>query len=238
MRSHLSAPIALLLPLFLSTPPVFGENLTSTEYLVHDSDLKIDWMRDGSWMPNDALPQRKMSWDDAIAWLATLNENKYGGFNDWRLPTTPDGFWEENNTVIWKYNNNDITTKYNVTVSELGHLFYSELNLKGYIAPSMESKANNITYNTHYGLGNASTPFKGLQSGYYWFGTPSQSESDMAWVFDFEFGIQFLQTKTMPNAYAIAVRSSTPTPAPEPGTALLFLSGLTGTLWQLRRKRK
>lgn len=176
-------------------------------------------MRDGN--------TTQMTWDKAKTWAEDLN---YGGYDDWHLPTTPDGLLKANGIVLWEYDTTKITTKYNVTYSELGHLYYTELGLKGYLAPGTD-----ITYNASYGLHNEAAPyFTNLRAGYYWFETSSASDPSLAWVFDFEYGIQFLQSKNSPNAYAIAVRSA----VPEPASAFLFLSGLTGTLWHLRRKRK
>lgn len=225
MHCLVSSLTALLLPLFFITSSVFGNSLVLDGKLVHDTDLQIDWMRDGNWDPDTGTTaQAPMTWDQAKAWVTNLNQSRYGGFDDWRLPSTPAA-------STLGYTN---TAIYNVTTSELGHLYYSELGLKGKVA-TVESTGE-IIYNNPFGLGTSPTPFEGLQSALYWFGTESSTTLDdlpTAWAFDFAHGSQFLQT-TKTFAYAIAVRSA----VPEPASAFLFLSGLTGTLWHLRRKRK
>ncbi len=166
------------------------------------------------------LAEKPMTWDDACKWLEKLNEEKYGGYSDWYLPTTPDA----------KALGYTDTAMYNVTDSDLGHLFYSGLKLTGKISPDG-------TPNTTYGLGATSTPFNDLQSGYYWFGSECSIKLNnlpTAWIFDFQHGTQFLAT-TGNFAYTLAVRSALP--APEPASAVLFLSGLAGTLLYLRRER-
>jgi len=75
----------------------------------------------------------------------------------------------------------------------------------------------------------------------YWSGTISPEGlggNPAAWQFDFQYGTQFRATIETSNgktlAYALAVRSA----VPEPASALLFLAGLTGTFWHLRKKRR
>lgn len=211
----LSSTLSILLAVFFFlSPPASACSLTLQDSLIYDADLGIYWMQDGKFNQNT-----KMTWQEANAWLASLNEKNYGGYSDWRLPTTPPG-------SEWGYDGSN-GKKYNVTVSELGHLFYLGLGLQGKIAP-------NGTSNQTYGLGEDTTPFTGLQPGYYWFGTTSElSDEEAAWKFDFQHGTQFLDTIDT-YAYAIAVRKATP--APEPTSALLFLAGLLG-MSRVRRQQ-
>ncbi|MBT6225078.1 MAG: hypothetical protein HOI47_00320 [Candidatus Scalindua sp.] len=53
---------------------------------------------------------------------------------DWRLPTTVDGLY------VWGYDGTT-TAGYNITNSEMGHLFYTELGIKG-ITPQTEQTHN------------------------------------------------------------------------------------------------
>lgn len=204
----LCSPLLILLTLICWLSPA-SASLIEYDSFIHDTDLNLYWTKDGN------LYGEKMTWQGANEWINTLNNYKYGGFSNWRLPNTPDG--------TWGYNPNTISTRYNVTTSELGHLFYSSLGLKGKEAPDG-------TINQTYGLGTTTTPFDNLQSGYYWFGTISDkfklSGKDAVWKFDFQHGSHFLDTIETNKAYAIAVRDATP--APEPSTALLFLAGLVG----------
>lgn len=178
------------------------------DYLVYDATKNIYWTK-------DANIGGLMTWGDAQGWIKRLNKECYGGYNDWRLPFTPNGYSDDG---TWVYDKDNNLTKYNVTVSELGHLFYQSLQLQGLYS-------SDGTVNTDYGLRGKETLFDNLQSGYYWFGTPSKIDDDPAvWLFDFEFGIQFKNTLGTDRAYAIAVRSTTP--VPEPSSAILFLIGV------------
>ena len=203
----LSSTLPILLAVVFFFPPSASAcSLTLKDSLIYDADLGIYWMQNGKFDQDT-----KMTWQEAKAWLASLNEHKYGGYSDWRLPITPPG-------SEWGYDGSN-GKKYNVTVSELGHLFYLGLGLQGKIAPDGTS-------NQTYGLSEDTTPFNGLQPGYYWFKTTSElSGKKAAWKFDFQHGSQFLDTIDT-YAYAIAVRDAFPTP--EPTSALLFLAGLLG----------
>lgn len=204
----LSSTLSVLLAVvFFSSPPA------SADSLIYDPYLDIYWMKDGN---NKGL----MTWDDAKKWAEQLT---YGGYDDWRLPSTPDGYYIRNDGTIWDYYNsgtNPNDNKYNVTFSDLGSLYYNFFKLK---ADENLSTVKN-------------SPFNNLQAGYYWFETASSqlfTNQSTAWIFDFKFGTQFLNTTTS-LAYAIAVRDASP--APEPSTALLFLTGLLG-LCRIRRQR-
>lgn len=199
MHSLLSTLSIPLLVLFVSAHPAFSDGI------IYDSGFQIYWMQDGNKAGNP------MNWTAANTWAENL---VYDGYDDWHLPTTPDG--------TWGYNSFQNSTKYNVTVSDLGHLFYTLLGNQ--VTLDSSATFNSISYGPGYpGL------FTNLQAGYYWFGTLSNttdsSSNKMGWIFDFQHGCQFLAS-TNQNAYAIAVRKAEP--VPEPTSAVLFLSGLAG----------
>ncbi len=100
-----------------------GGSLTSdaSGLLLYDNELDVYWTKNGN------LHGGMMTWGDVKTWVKGLNSQKYGGYDDWRLPTTPDG--------DWGYNGNINATKYNVATSELGHLFYEDLRLLAKVAP-------------------------------------------------------------------------------------------------------
>jgi len=50
-------------------------------------------------------------------------------------------------------------------------------------------------------------------------------DDPLVWVFDFEYGTQFLRSPNEGTAYAIAVRDALS--VPEPSSVILFLMGLT-----------
>ncbi|MGD9948942.1 MAG: DUF1566 domain-containing protein [Desulfobulbus sp.] len=207
VRSHIFV-IAWTM-LFISVHSANADSLEVKGEFIYDSAQNLCWTK------NANLNNGKLDLEGALEWINELNEIKYGGYSDWRLPYTPDGVSEDG---AWRYDNNVNSTKYNVTVSELGHLFYEDLQLQGRYSSSG-------TKNTDYGLRDKDTPFDNLQSDYYWFGTPTKiGDASAVWLFDFESGIQFKNTLGTDTAYAIAVRSALH--APEPSSAALFLIGL------------
>lgn len=185
--------------------------------LIYDNDLNITWYdfsEEGTWL-------------DAKNWAANLDVN-FGGthYNDWRLPSAlnPDG--------------SGPTEGFNVTGSEMGHLYYTEL---GKVAKGS--------------LGSTG-PFENLLEFTYWFN--EKDGATRAW--NFEFGHSGSYAGSQDNSYdswifsALAVRDgdvTLPAPlpenwlgdvetvresVPEPGTWMLLGSGLVG-LAAFRRRR-
>lgn len=75
--------------------------------MIYDTDLNITWLADANYARTSGYDaDGRMNWNAANAWAAGLT---YGGFSDWRLPTS-DGCYG-----------------YNCTGSEMGHLYYTEL---------------------------------------------------------------------------------------------------------------
>lgn len=182
--------------------------------LIYDDTLKIYWTK-------NANMNGLMSWPAATDWISSLNTSRYGGFDDWRLPSTPDG--------TWGYNGSN-AGKYNVTSSELGHLYYTSLGLAAKTQSSMQSY-------TQQELSVYGSPFEGLRPGLYWFGTLSEIPllpgQQTVWKFDFGRGTQFIETAGTNSAYALAVRSATPVPLPS--SAYFFLMSLLAL--SLKRSR-
>ena len=158
--------------------------------MLYDPDFHLYWL------VGQTPDTSKMTRSEANAWAENLS---FGGYDDWCLPGTPDG--------TWGYDNSNVSTKYNVAESDLGHVYYTLLKL----TPDK-------------GINTTSPLFTNLQAGYYWFGNLSKTCDDknnpMGWIFDFQYGTQFLAS-TSTKAYAIAVRH-----VPEPSTIFLFLTGL------------
>ncbi|MGZ8218628.1 Lcl domain-containing protein [Methylomagnum sp.] len=112
MKLMKHAPAALLLAgLTLSTTASAGL-FTRPGGMVYDSDLNITWLADANYALTSGYDaDGVMNWDAAVAWSDQL---VYGGYSDWRLPTSETCFG------------------YDCTDSELGHLFYSELGVTAY----------------------------------------------------------------------------------------------------------
>ena len=181
------------------------------------------------------------NWSDQNDWaeglnLALTDYNIYAaytvdwGTNDWRLPDTEDG--------PWVYGNNGTTTAgYNITSSEMGHLFYEKLdNLGLFDTSGNELQLGHGLQNTGDFLNLNACDLDGC---IYWSGTEYAVNSANAWYFSMHDGLQGTYDKDGLN-YGLAVRSgevSETNPVPAPATILLFSTGLAG-LAGLKRWRK
>ena len=125
----------------------------------------------------------------------------------WRLPSTVAGS----------------TGGYNITTSEMGHLYYTELGNLGYY----DTSGN---YQAGWGLNNTGD-FDNLIAWWYWSGTESAGYPDYAWIFSTIDGNQPFDYKNT-RYYGLAVRSgqvsNESAPVPEPSTVLFLSMGLLG----------
>lgn len=72
---------------------LFGNSLSSHAELfdrgnglIYDSDSNITWLTDANYAKTSGFDaDGKMTWSQANAWAANLT---YGGYSDWRLPST------------------------------------------------------------------------------------------------------------------------------------------------------
>ncbi len=174
------------------------------------------------------------NWDGQNTWAegldGALTYNIDPGYavtwddDDWRLPTTVDG--------TYVYGTDGTTTAgYNITNSEMGHLYYDELGNQGYYDTSGSSQSG-------YGLTNTGD-FQNLVSSYYWSGTEYSGVTGLAWYFDFGLGDQGAVSMNL-SLYGLAVRSGDVAAAvPEPATFALLGIGLAGMAgYGVRRRRQ
>ncbi|MGR3319320.1 MAG: PEP-CTERM sorting domain-containing protein [Candidatus Anammoxibacter sp.] len=199
---------------------------TKGNNLIYDDDLNITWY-DFSNVAD--------TWQNQRNWAAGLSIDFDGTiYEDWRLPTTVDGEWEFGF-------DGSTTGGYNITTSEMGHLYYTELvNLGWQATDGTEAQPG-------WGLANTGD-FQNLSANIYWSGTDFPSSTSGAWDFGFNRGLQFINLKNG-KFLALAVRSGDVTvsdigdtePIPEPATVALMgigIVGLVGAGYRKRRKNK
>lgn len=147
----------------------------------------------------------KMNWFGAMAWANSLS---YGGFDDWRLPTTLPA-----------------ASGYGKIGSEMGHLFYSELG--GQSGHSISTENDDDSFDV----------FSNFQSAKYWSASEKAGKPQFAWDFDFANGLQDNHSKSN-HFFALAVHAGDIAAVPVPGAVWLFASGLLAFFGLRRRNHR
>lgn len=187
--------------------------------LIYDTDLDITWLADANYAFTSGYDQEGntdglMTFAYANAWAAQLT---YGGFTEWRLPTTqqPDATCANQ----YAFGNGG----FNCTGGEMGHLYYVELG---------SQPGNGSVHNANFAL------FQNLTMDQYWTGTPVATLANYAWQMNFLDGNQYVQLKTGA-IRAMAVHPGDiggTTVVPAPAAAWLLGTGVAA-LAGLRRRR-
>jgi hypothetical protein len=181
--------------------------------LIYDDYFDITWYdysnSYGTW-------QNQVDWADALS-VTTAADT----YTDWRLPATVDG------PYVLGYDGTT-TAGYNITSSEMGHLFYTDLGNEGDYETSGQTTAC-------YGTSCLSETYEFvnlMDDTYYWSGTVYQGGPLGGWVFSLRSGDQDTITPTTADYYGIAVMSGKAI-VPEPISSTLFIVG--GATLGLRR---
>jgi hypothetical protein len=208
-RNPLNLSAAALVLASLALPGVASASLIDRGGgLIYDTDLNVTWLADANYAFTSGYDQQDftdglMTYAYAMAWADQLT---YGGFTDWRLPTTlqPDA------TCANQYSFG--SGQFNCTGSEMGHLFYNEL---GSVA------GNGSVHNANYNL------FTNLSLDQYWSSTPVATLANYSWQFNFLDGNQYVQLKTGAiRAMAVHPGDIGATTVPIPAAGWLLGSGL------------
>lgn len=208
-RNPLNLSAAALVLASLALPGVASASLIDRGGgLIYDTDLNVTWLADANYAFTSGYDQQDftdglMTYAYAMAWADQLT---YGGFIDWRLPTTlqPDA------TCANQYSFG--SGQFNCTGSEMGHLFYNEL---GSVA------GNGSVHNANYNL------FTNLSLDQYWSSTPVATLANYSWQFNFLDGNQYVQLKTGAiRAMAVHPGDIGATTVPIPAAGWLLGSGL------------
>ena len=170
-------------------------------------------------------------WQDQVNWAASLGSNLtvnldagYKSSTDWtsgwRLPATVDG------TYLEGYNGST-TAGWNITSSEMGHLFYLYLKNKGHRTASGGYNQNQggPDYFLQY-----TGDFENLNPEHYWSGTVYGGSHLFAWNFNFELGRQEAYKKTDYADVAMALYTADISQVPLPAASLFLFSGVLALL--------
>lgn len=216
--------------------------------IIYDSTQNITWLQDMNYAGTTAYsttrgnccgglggPPGAMTWEQATAWASSLS---YDGLSGWRLPSA--------NLIGTPFGSNDgsydgsTDASYNNTRSELGHLFYVDLNNKG----AFDTLGNRT--GTGYGLTNTSFTdaatgttkyFLNMQNDVYWEAEELAAAPSAAWDYNLFFGTQDHCCQKSQYFYAVAVHDGDIAAVPVPATAWLFGSGLVGLVGSVRRRK-
>lgn len=237
MKSIITSALSAIILFVFIAGPAQATLLTIGQVTYGGSDYNLIYDNDapfGSVIWLD-YTHASVSWRDQMSWANSLNmpavlEYTFilnSGYSliwdgEWRLPSTIDGPYE------YGYDGSS-TFGFNITSSEMGHLFYNELGNLGYY--DLRGSVN-----PDYGLVGAG-PFQNLKADMYWTETTYAVAPFNAWVFTTATGSQDVRHKGGGYHPGLAVRSGRLeiTPVPEPSTLLLLVSGL-GVIVSFRKK--
>jgi hypothetical protein len=186
--------------------------------MIYDTTLNITWLQDAKYAAVGGDADGTLYWDSAKLWA---DELEYGGFSDWRLPSA--------NLI----GNNDFSLDgstdygYNIIRSELGHLFYVDLQNESYNYESVNASFID-------GLTGQSKSFLNYDNSGFWF---AEGGLSTGWLFNNYGGLQYGNEQGDARALAFAVRDGDVAAVPVPSAVWLLSSALFGLAGVARRSR-
>lgn len=214
--------------------------------LIYDDVLDVTWLQDANYAKTSGYDaDGYMSWGQAASWASDLSfydSVRSQTYNDWRLPTMID---TNSPGCNWAVTGTDCgynvqTFESGIVYSELAHMYYVNLGLKGYYSPVGEISTDwGIFRNGTAGSGLQANvgPIRNLQSGSYWTDTDYAPYTSASWNFFMSNGQQDAGYKSW-EFLAWAVRGGDVVAVPEPKTYAMLLAGLGLIASVIRRKTR
>ena len=201
--------------------------------LIYDDVLDITWMQDANYAQTSGFDaDGLMYWAYANFWADQL---QYGGSDDWRLASAKLGHIGNMCTAF----DGSCDTGYNITTSELGHMFYNNLGNLGYSDATGNLQSgygiSNVSF-TDATLGGGIESIVNLQHGVYWFA--ENPPIYHPWSFDMQNGVTVPRVGSSSYAWAVHDGDIGAAVVPIPAAAWLFGSALAGLLVARRTNKK
>jgi len=169
-------------------------------------DAYYDTAQDITWFADWSV-SGKLTWDQAVAWAASLNVHGVGG---WRLPHVVDTGNPGCDFSV--AGGTDCGYNVDTETSELARMWYVTLGNLAFCARDNSICDLQGPGQSGWGLTNTG-PFRNMQSGSYWSGTEYSPDKSEAWSFATDDGGQDSEAKTS-SFYAVAVHAGDVAPAP------------------------
>jgi hypothetical protein len=220
-----------------------------TDYRAYyDTTLEITWLGNANLAATETFgvsgifPGGYIYWDTANSWVAAMNAANYLGFNQWRLPTVAP----INGVAFANYFSNNATTDFGYAdssgwtdsaaspVSELGHMYYVNLQNRGICTPN-DAQPGSCVQQPGWDIVNAG-PLQNLQIALYWSSLKPPNPA-VRTSFNFYQGIQ-VGSSFGDIGFAWAVRDGDVAVVPIPAAAWLLGSALGLLGWMRRRNSK
>lgn len=197
--------------------------------LIYDTTMNITWLSDFNYAQTSGYsPDGRMTQSEAQAWAEQLS---YGGFDDWRLPTSNFADTHCSHTVVPIGGGPTIYTGYNCIGSEMGHLHYVDFG--GQPDGEMADGTNHAQLALFTNIQRADPD---REAGAYWTsGIPYPSQPGIRGVFWTFVGSQGYDFNTE-RWWAVAVRDGDVLAVPEPASAATMGLGLCLLLMAARRR--